>query len=89
MLGSKNQEAIMIRNKPCDAAVYGVDLGKNVFQVVGVDATGRPIQRVKFKRETILQFFELAKPAIVGMEACPGSQWLARKSLLWVTRSGL
>jgi transposase len=27
----------------------------------------------------VLQFFELAKPAIVGMEACPGSQWLARK----------
>jgi transposase len=34
---------------------------------------------VKFKRDTLLQFFELARPAIVGMEACPGSQWLARK----------
>ena len=28
------------RNKACDAAVYGVDLGKNVFHVVAIDATG-------------------------------------------------
>ena len=69
----------MIRNKPRDAAVYGVDLGKNVFHVVGLDASGQPIQKAKFRRETLLQFFGQAKPALVGMEACPGSQWLARK----------
>jgi transposase len=69
----------MIRNKPRGAAVYGVDLGKNLFHVVGVDAAGQAIQRAKFRRETVLTFFERAEPAIVGMEACPGSQWLARK----------
>ena len=35
----------MIRNKPRDAAVYGIDLGKNVFHVVGTDAAGNVIQR--------------------------------------------
>lgn len=30
----------MIRNKPRSAAVYGIDLGKNIFHVVGTDATG-------------------------------------------------
>lgn len=69
----------MIRNAPRDAAVFGVDLGKNVFHVVGLDASGAPVQRVKFRRDTLLQFFERAAPSIVGMEACPGSQWLARK----------
>lgn len=69
----------MIRNQPRDAAVFGIDIGKNVFHVVGVDCTGKPIQRVRFRRDTLLQFFERAKPAIVGMETCPGSQWLARK----------
>jgi transposase len=69
----------MIRNKPRDAAVYGIDIGKNIFHVVGLDATGQPIQRARFRRETLLVFFERATPAIVGMEACPGSQWLARK----------
>ena len=69
----------MIRNQPRDAAVYGVDIGKNLFHVVGVDEAGKPIQRVKFRRETLLAFFERAKPALIGMEACPGSQWLARR----------
>ena len=69
----------MLRNKPRDAAVYGVDIGKTVFHVVGLDGTGQPIQKAKFRRDTLLQFFERAAPAVVGMEACGGSQWLARK----------
>ena len=68
-----------MRNGPKDCAVYGIDIGKTVFHVVGADATGKPIQRAKFRRDTVLRFFELAKPALVAMEACPGSQWLARK----------
>lgn len=68
-----------VRNRPREAAVFGVDIGKNVFHVVGLDATGAPIQRASFRRDTLLQFFEQATPTVVGMEACPGSQWLARK----------
>jgi hypothetical protein len=41
----------MIRNNPRHAAVYGVDLAKKIF----------PIQKAKFRRETLLQFFERAK----------------------------
>ena len=40
---------------------------------------GKPVQRVKLGRDTILRFFESASPALIGMEACPGAQWLARK----------
>ena len=47
----------MIRNKPRGAGVYGVDLGKNLFHVVGVDTAGQVIQRAKFRRETVLNFF--------------------------------
>ena len=71
----------MIRNAPRDAAVYGVDLGKNLFHIVGLDNRGAVVQRVKFRRETLLAFFERAARAVIGMEACPGSQWLARKLL--------
>jgi transposase len=71
----------MIRNMPRDAAVYGVDLGKNVFHVVALDSSGAVIQRAKFRRNTLLAFFERARCTVVGMEACPGSQWLARKLL--------
>ena len=69
----------MMRNQPRGAAVYGVDLGKNLFHIVGLDVTGQVIQKAKFRRETVLFFFERADPAVVGMEACPGSQWFARK----------
>jgi transposase len=73
------EKLIMIRNKPRGAAVYGVDLGKNLFHIVGTDAAGHIVQKAKFRRETVLAFFERAEPAIIGMEACPGSQWLARR----------
>jgi transposase len=69
----------MIRNKPRGASVYGIDLGKNVFHVVGTDLSGNIIQRVKFRRDTLLAFFEQAGRAVIGMESCPGSHWLARK----------
>ena len=68
-----------MRNQPLGAVVYGIDLGKTTFHVVGVDVTGRPIQRVKLSRATIFKFFSNASQATIGMEACPGSQWLARK----------
>jgi transposase len=68
-----------MRNSPRGAAVYGVDIGKNLFHVVGLDDVGRPIQRVKFRRDTLLAFFAAAPAALIGMEACPGAQWLARK----------
>ena len=65
------------RNAPRPAAVYGIDIGKNVFHVVGLDSGGEPVQRVRFRRDTLVQFFERAAPAIVGMESCAGSQWVA------------
>lgn len=54
------------RNAPGFAAVDGVDIGKNIFHVVGVDSGGGPVQRARFRRDTLLQFFERAAPAIVG-----------------------
>ena len=69
-----------MRTKPKpNSAAYGIDIGKKVFHVVALDADGLPVQRVKFSRETLLKFFEAAEAALIGMEACAGSQWLARK----------
>lgn len=68
-----------MRNQPLGAVVYGVDLGKTRFDVVGCDAGGRPIQRLKFSRGTLFAFFATVPKALIGMEACPGAQWMARK----------
>ena len=62
-----------------DAAVFGVDIGKKLFHVVGLDRSGEVVQRAKFTRETLLAFFASAEKRLIGMEACPGSQWLARR----------
>lgn len=68
-----------MRTHPRNAETYGIDIGKTVYHIVGADAEGRPIQRAKLSRATILTFFSNAPAALIGMEACPGSQWLARK----------
>ena len=62
-----------------DFSVYGIDIGKSVFHVSGCDATGKPVFRIKLRRDSLITFFAKAKPAVIGMEACPSSQWLARK----------
>lgn len=64
----------MPKVKHQNAAVYGIDLGKTTFHVVGMDKAGAPVQRTKFSRKTIFKFFEEAPSALIGMEACPGSQ---------------
>jgi transposase len=60
-------------------ATYGIDIGKNLFHVAGLAKDGRPQLRTKFKRDTLLQFFANVPVALIAMEACPGSQCLARK----------
>lgn len=40
--------------------------------VVGTDQAGSVVQRVKFRRETLLAFFEHAESALIGMERAQG-----------------
>lgn len=69
-----------MRTKPLsEAFAYGIDIGKKVFHVVAVNREGAVIQRAKFARETLHSFFDLVPKALIGMEACPGSQWLTRR----------
>src|SRR4051794_31155363 len=76
---------ITMRTRPTNAAVYGIDVGKTCFHVVAVDVAGNVVQKCKLSRATIFTFFVNAPQALIGMEACPGSQWLSRKSP-WRTR---
>jgi len=60
-----------------EISVLGVDLGKNVCSVVGLDASGAVVMRRKVRRETLIALEKL--PAcIVGMEACCGAHHLGR-----------
>ena len=61
-----------------DIAVLGVDLGKNVCSVVGLDASGAVVMRRKVRRETLIRLAEKLPPCVVGMEACCGAHHLGR-----------
>jgi transposase len=59
-------------------SVLGVDLGKNVCSIVGLDPSGSVVMRRKVRRETLIALAERLPPCIVGMEACCGAHHLGR-----------
>ena len=61
-----------------DISVLGVDLGKNVCSVVGLDASGAVVMRRKVRRETLIALAEKLPRCVVGMEACCGAHHLGR-----------
>jgi transposase len=61
-----------------DIAVLGVDLGKNVCSLVGLDASGAVVMRRKARRETLIALAERLAPCVVGIEACCGAHHLGR-----------
>jgi transposase len=59
----------------------GLDLAKLYFQVHGVDARGKVTLRKQLKRSQVVAFFAQLAPCLVGMEACGGAHFWARKLL--------
>ncbi len=57
----------------------GIDLAKNVFQVHGADARGKPVLKKQLKRAQVLAFFANLMPCKIGMEACSSAHYWARK----------
>jgi transposase len=56
----------------------GIDLGKTVFHVVGLNAAGEIVVRKKCSRKQLLQFTANLQVHLIGMEACCGSHFLGR-----------
>ncbi len=57
----------------------GLDLAKDVFQVVGVNRQGKQVVCKQLKRNKVLLFFAQQVPCLVGMEACAGAHHWARE----------
>ena len=53
-------------------AVLGIDLGKNVCSVVGLDLSGAVVLRRRVRRDTLIDLVAKLPSCIVGMEACCG-----------------
>jgi len=59
-------------------SVLGIDIGKNICSLVGLDGYGKVVFRRRAKRETLLALAAKFPPCIVAMEACCGAHHLGR-----------
>ena len=57
----------------------GIDLAKLIFQVHGIDARGKIGLRKQLKRSQVADFFAQLAPCLIGMEACGGAHFWARR----------
>jgi transposase len=57
----------------------GIDLAKNVFQLHGVDKHEKVVFRKQLKRAQMLEMFANKPPMLIGIEACGGAHYWARK----------
>ena len=61
------------------AVTIGLDLGKSVFQVHGVDANGVIVVQRRLTRGKLLGFFGKQQPCLVGLEACAAAHHWGRE----------
>jgi len=62
-----------------NAVRIGIDLGKNVFHLFGVDDAGDPLLKKKLTRKQLLPYLANLEPCCIGLEACGGSNYWARE----------
>ncbi len=62
-----------------NVTTLGLDLAKNVFQVHGIDGTGKVIVCRSLRRRQMMSFFGKLEPCLIGIEACGTSHFWARE----------
>jgi hypothetical protein len=66
----------------------GIDIGKEVFHVVGFGTDGKIAFHRKIKRLALVETFRRLPPSVVGMEACLSATLSAGRCVNWVTSRG-
>src|SRR5260370_12793993 len=61
-----------------DIHTIGIDLGKTVFHLVGLNLRGEVVARKKLSRSQLLRFTANLQVHLIGMEACGGSHFLGK-----------
>ena len=67
-------------------ASIGIDIGKEVFHIVGFSSDGRIAFRRKVKRLALVESFKKLPPSVVGMEACLSAHFVSRALVSSTTR---
>jgi transposase len=60
-------------------SVLGIDIAKRVFHAVGMDERGKIVLRKRLSRHDLIPFLAQLPPVRIGMEACGGAHYWARR----------
>jgi transposase len=59
--------------------VLGIDIAKRVFHAVGMDDRGHVVDRKRLSRHDLMPCIAKLPPVLIGMEACGGAHYWARR----------
>jgi hypothetical protein len=81
--GTEVQSVVVINHEQeelsaMNVITVGLDLAKNVFQVHGIDDTGKVIVRRSLRRRQMMPYFGKLEPCLIGIEACGTSHFWSR-----------
>src|SRR3974390_3101935 len=62
-----------------EVSTIGLDIGKSVFQVHGVDDAGAVVIRKRVSRARVLEYFGELPPCLIGIEECPSAHHWGRE----------
>lgn len=60
-------------------STVGLDLAKNIFHVICIDAQGKEVKKRMLRRNQVRLFFVQLPPCVVGVEACASAHDWGRK----------
>ncbi len=60
-------------------SLVAIDLAKKVFHLVGTDTTGKILWRKRLTRHALMPFIAQLPPVRIGIEACGGAHYWARR----------
>src|SRR5919201_4923704 len=62
-----------------EMSVLGIDIAKRLFHAVGMDERGKIVFRKRLSRHDLIPFIAKLPPVRIGMEACGGAHYWARR----------
>jgi transposase len=62
-----------------EITTVGLDLAKNVFHLIGCNVHGKEVKRKMLKRGQVMAYISNLPACLIGMEACAGAHFWARR----------
>lgn len=60
-------------------SVLGIDIAKRLFHIVGMNERGQIVLRKRLARNALMPFIAALPPMLIGLEACGGAHYWARR----------